>query len=54
MGSLVSPIVANLYMEYFERKALASAINPPRYSTGLWMTFGSYNNRLKTGIPRSH
>ena len=29
MGSLVSPIVANLYMEYFERKALASAINPP-------------------------
>ena len=29
MGSPVSPIVANLYMEYFERKALASAINPP-------------------------
>ena len=29
MGSLVSPIFANLYMEYFERKALASAINPP-------------------------
>ena len=28
MGSLVNPIVANLYMEYFERKDLASAINP--------------------------
>ena len=29
MASPVSPIVANLYMEYFERRALASAINPP-------------------------
>ena len=29
MGSPVSPIVANLYMECFERKALRSAINPP-------------------------
>ena len=28
MGSLVSPIVANMYMEYFERKALRSAVNP--------------------------
>ena len=31
MGSLVSPIVANLYMEHFERKALRSAVNSPRY-----------------------
>ena len=45
MGSLVSPIVANLYMEYFERKALVSVINPPRFGTGLWMTHGSSNNR---------
>ena len=30
MGSPVSPIVANLYMECFERKALRSAINPPQ------------------------
>ena len=30
MGSPVSPIVANLYMECFERKALSSVINPPR------------------------
>ena len=29
MGSPVSPIVANLYMESFERKAIASASNPP-------------------------
>ena len=34
LGSLVSPIVTNLYMEYFERKALRSAINPQ-----LWYRF---------------
>ena len=45
MGSLVSPIVANLYMEHFERKALKSVINPPGYGTGLWMTHGSSNNK---------
>ena len=45
MGSPVSPIVANLYMEGFERKAIASAINPPRHGLGLWMTHGSSNNR---------
>ena len=28
MGSLVSPIVANLYMEYFEREALHTASTP--------------------------
>ena len=28
MGSLVSPIVANLYMEYFEQKALSTAPTP--------------------------
>ena len=41
----LSPIVANLYMEYFERKTLMSAINPPRYELGLWMTLGSFSNR---------
>ena len=46
MGSPVSPIVANLYMECFERKALRSAINPPRHGLGLWMTHGSSKNRL--------
>ena len=28
MGSLLSPIVANLYMEYFEQKALSTAPTP--------------------------
>ena len=31
MGSPVSPIVANLYMEYLEQKALSRAPNPPRF-----------------------
>ena len=31
MGSPVSPIVANLYMEYLEPKALSSAPNPTRF-----------------------
>ena len=45
MGSPISQIVANLYMEYFERKDLRSATNPPGYGIGLWMTLGSSNNR---------
>ena len=35
MGLPVSPIVANLYMEYFEREALRSASNPPTF----WFRF---------------
>ena len=31
MGSQVSSIVANLYMEYLEQKALSNALNPPRF-----------------------
>ena len=45
MGSLVSPIVAHLYMEHFEGDALRSAHHPPGFGTGLWMTLGSSNNR---------
>ena len=30
MGSPVSPIVANLYLEYFEQNALSTATHPPR------------------------
>ena len=30
MGSPVSPIVANLYMEYFEQKALSAAFHCPQ------------------------
>ena len=35
MGSLISPIVANLYIEHFEREALQSASNLPRH----WFRF---------------
>ena len=45
MGSPVSPIVANLYMEYFEGRSLRSDFNPPRYGTGFWMTHGASNNK---------
>ena len=45
MGSPVSPIVTNLYMEHFERNALSSAINPPGHGIGLWMIHGSSKNR---------
>ena len=39
MGSPVSPIVANLYMEYLEQKALSTAPHPPPNSgAGMWMT----------------
>ena len=38
MGSPVSPIVANLYMEYLEQKSLSTAPHPPGSGTGLWMT----------------
>ena len=38
MGSQVSPIFANLYMEYFEQKALSTASHPLGYDTGVWIT----------------
>ena len=38
MGSPVSPVVANLYNEYFEQKALSTASHPPGSGTGMWMT----------------
>ena len=30
MGSPISPIIANIYMEAFEQKAIATALHPPR------------------------
>ena len=44
MGSPVSSIVTNLYMEYFEEKALKSPASSPGYGIGLWMTHGSFKN----------
>ena len=38
LGSPVSPIVANLYMEYVEQKALSTAPHPPGSGAGMWMT----------------
>ena len=51
MGSTIIPIVANLYMEYFEGKALKSAANPPGYGIGLWMTPRSFKNNLVNKNP---
>ena len=31
IGSPVSPVVANLYREFFDERALTSAVNPPRW-----------------------
>ena len=45
MGSPMSPIVANLFMEGFERKALSSASHPLGHGLGVWMTPGSSKNR---------
>ena len=45
MGCPVSPIVANLYMEHFEREALWSAPNPLGIGLGMWMTLLSSNNK---------
>ena len=38
MGSPVSPIVANLYMEYLEQNAQTTAPHPTGSGTGMWMT----------------
>ena len=38
MGSPVSPIVANLYMEYLEQRALSTAPNPIGSVAGMSMT----------------
>ena len=38
MGSPVRPIVADLYMEYLEQKALITAPHPLGSGAGLWMT----------------
>ena len=47
MGSPVSPIVANLYMEYFEREALHTTLIPLGIGIGLWITLLSSNKSPK-------
>ena len=37
MGSPVSPIVANIYMEAFENRAISTALNPLGYGRGMLM-----------------
>ena len=46
MGSPVSLIAVNQYMEHFEREALRPASNPLGFGIVLWMTLGSSRNRL--------
>ena len=45
IGSPVSPIVANLYMEYLEQKALSTVPYPLGFGAGLWMTHLSSTGR---------
>ena len=45
MGSLVSPIAPNLYMEHFEGELLGLPLICPGFGIGLWMTLGSSSNR---------
>ena len=47
MGSPVSPIVANLYMEYFEREALHTTSTPLGTGIGLQITLLSSNKSPK-------
>ena len=54
MGSPVSPIVANLYMEYLEQKALSTAPIPPGSGTGMWMTPLSSTRRSTKKLPSTH
>ena len=42
MGSPLSPLVANIYMELFEKKALETAPHPQVIGKGLWMTLLSF------------
>ena len=54
MASLVSPIVANLYIEHFDREALRSASHSLGFGIGLWMTHGSSSNRLISNFFLDH
>ena len=38
MGSPISPIVTNLYIEDFKNKAISTAEHPHEFGRGIWMT----------------
>ena len=46
MGSPVSPIVANLYMEYFEQIAIGAATHPLECGLGMWMIHLSSKRKI--------
>ena len=55
VGSLVSPIVTNLYMQHFEREAIQSASNPPGFGLGIQQRahkqeFLEYSNSIDPAI----
>ena len=50
MGSPVSPIVANLYMQYFEQKALSTATNLPR----IWLRYVGDTCVIQTEDHKQH
>ena len=54
MGSPVSPIVANLYMEYFEREALCTASTHLGIGIGLWMILCHLSRVPRIVIPGSY
>ena len=54
MGSPISPIAANLYMEYLEQKALSTAPNPLGSGAGLWMTPLSSTRKSTKRLPSTH
>ena len=51
MGSPCSPVVANIYMEYFEELALGPEVPvPSRNGKGMWMTFSVSFRKVKETI----
>ena len=46
MGYPVSPIVANVYMKYFEQTALSTATHPLECGLGMWMTHLSSKRKI--------
>ena len=61
MGSQLSPVVANLYMEAFENRALQLALSSRGYGFDTWTTRSSYgltarrssNSSTKKGVGSS-